>query len=237
MKNSFILMYEHKEIFDSLTNEQIGILLRAIYQYEIEKTEPELNGILKIAFIPIRQSLDRNTAAYEKICERNSDNGTKGGRPKKKTQGNPKKPKKPTGLSGFSEKPKKADSVSDSDNDSDNEIPKDLKELPDCGFEDFYSYYPRKVGKGQAEKAYNTATKEVSHEAIMDGLQRYLEHHEDLIKSGQFVPEFKYPATWLNGKCWKDELDKPTARGKPNKPTFFEMLDNIVGDESEAIDI
>jgi hypothetical protein len=59
VKNSFVVMQEHKEIFDSLTDEQAGLLIKAIFQYEEDKSEPEFDGVLKFAFIPIRQSLDK----------------------------------------------------------------------------------------------------------------------------------------------------------------------------------
>jgi len=48
-----------------------------------------------MAFIPIRQSLERNIEKYEKAAERNKENGLKGGRPKtQKTQPVFEKPKK-----------------------------------------------------------------------------------------------------------------------------------------------
>lgn len=234
MKNSFILMREHKEIFDSLTNEQAGVLINAIFQYATDKTEPKLDGVLKIAFIPIRQYLDRSDQAYEEKCLKNSQNGAKGGRGNK--------------ANALSEKRKKRTVISESekslpdpypdpypDPQHDSELHKDSKDMSDSNFDDFYSCYPRHEGKGQAEKAYRAALKIVSGDKILESCKALAEHHAALGTDKQYI---KLPATWLNGKCWEDELIQPqTARGKPNKPTFFEMLDNIVGDESEAIDI
>lgn len=58
--------------------------------------------IIELAFESIKQSLKRDLKKYENICNRNSINGAKGGRPK------------PTGLLG-NPKTQKADSDSDSD--------------------------------------------------------------------------------------------------------------------------
>ena len=40
MRNSFVLYTEQKAIFDKLTNEQAGKLIKAIYEY-VEKTNED----------------------------------------------------------------------------------------------------------------------------------------------------------------------------------------------------
>lgn len=79
-------------------------------------------------------------------------------------------------------------------------------------FEDFYSKYPRKVSRGAAVKAYDKAVKTTDHEAIMDGLGRYLSHLEEHPKEAKFI---KHASTWLNQQCWLDELG----------PTFNDSLE------------
>jgi hypothetical protein len=61
-----------------------------------------------MCFIPIKQSLKRDLKKYETYIEKQSVNGKKGGRPKNPTLSEITQP--------FIEKPKKADSVSVSDN-------------------------------------------------------------------------------------------------------------------------
>ena len=51
MKDSFILYTEQKEIFDSLSNEEAGKLIKAIYEYTSTDRVPDLDKILKVAFI------------------------------------------------------------------------------------------------------------------------------------------------------------------------------------------
>ena len=113
-KNSFVIYHNYRETLEDLTDEQVGILMRAIFAYEIDGIEPTFDGELKIAFKFIKKDLDFNSSKYESICERNRTNGAKGGRPKN--------PKNPNGFSKTQdnpEKPKKADN--DNDNEYDNE--------------------------------------------------------------------------------------------------------------------
>jgi len=116
MKNSFVLFYDNKEIFDALSNEQAGILVRAIFEYEITGTVPELDAVLRIAFIPIKQSLDRNTEKYENTVERNKENARK--------RWDKQDTKNATGTTGIPSDAKDADNGNDSvpDNGPDNDI-------------------------------------------------------------------------------------------------------------------
>lgn len=113
-KNSFVIYHNYRDTLEDLTDEQVGKLFRAIFDYEIDKKEPNFNGELKIAFRFIKKDLDLNSDKYESICERNRTNGLKGGRPKN--------PKNPNGFSKTQqnpEKPKKADNDNDNDNEYD----------------------------------------------------------------------------------------------------------------------
>lgn len=74
------------------------------------------------------------------------------------------------------------------------------------GFEAWWKLYPRKVGKGQARKAYTSALKKADADTLADSAEAY----------GQKVigtdPRFiAHPATWLNGERW---LDEPEDRGE-----------------------
>jgi hypothetical protein len=96
-KNSFVIYHNYRDTLEDLTDEQVGILFRAIFDYEIDKKEPNFNGELKIAFRFIKKDLDLNSDKYESICERNRKNGQKGGAPKgnQNAKKQPKQPKQP----------------------------------------------------------------------------------------------------------------------------------------------
>ena len=96
-KNSFVLYHNYRETLEDLTDEQVGKLFRALFDYEIDKTEPNFIGELKIAFKFIKKDLDINLNKYENICERNRKNGQNGGAPKgnQNARKQPKQPKQP----------------------------------------------------------------------------------------------------------------------------------------------
>jgi hypothetical protein len=70
-------------------------------------------------------------------------------------------------------------------------------------FDEFWDAYPKKVGKGQAVKAYKSALKKTDHDTIMLGLKEYL----NFIK-GKDPAFIAHPSTWLNGERWGDELEQ-----------------------------
>ena len=80
-KDSFILYTEQIELFDELNDEQAGKLIKGIFNYVKTGEEPAFEDKNKLAFIPIRQMLDRNAEKYEEKREKLSQNGKKGGRP------------------------------------------------------------------------------------------------------------------------------------------------------------
>lgn len=82
-KSSFLIYLDYEEQFNLLTDEQLGQLMRAIIKYEKTKDIPKLDGVLKMAFSFIKTQLDRDRDKYVAKCEKNKENGAKGGRPKK----------------------------------------------------------------------------------------------------------------------------------------------------------
>src|SRR5712664_3954210 len=67
-------------------------------------------------------------------------------------------------------------------------------------FEEFWQAYPRKVGKGQARKAYKLAHAKVGKTALLAGVKTF--RQLALAKDKEFIP---HPATWLAGERWTDE--------------------------------
>lgn len=96
-KNSFVVYYNYRETLEDLTDEQVGQLFRAIFDYEIDRTEPKFSGVLNVAFKFIKKDLDINLTKYENICNRNRKNGQNGGAPKgnQNARKQPKQPKQP----------------------------------------------------------------------------------------------------------------------------------------------
>ena len=70
----FILEKDQKIIIDELSNEEAGIILKAIYEYEATKEEPPLDKTLKIVFKQIKVKLDFYDEKYNTTCETNRKN-------------------------------------------------------------------------------------------------------------------------------------------------------------------
>jgi len=66
-------------------------------------------------------------------------------------------------------------------------------------FEAFWSFYPKKVDKGAARRAFRKAAKTTDSAVIVDGAGRYAE--DPNLPEKQFI---KNPATWLNAEAWNN---------------------------------
>jgi hypothetical protein len=74
-------------------------------------------------------------------------------------------------------------------------------------FPAFWDAYPRKTGKGDAEKAWAKATKGRDPQDLIAAAQSFAARRRS--EDPQFTP---YPATWLNRRSWEDEPDPPTLK-------------------------
>lgn len=115
-----------------MTFEQKGILFDAIYRHQIGE-EVELDFSMRMAFAPFKNQFIRDNEKYSEFIDKQKDNGSKGGRPKK-----PIKPTETQKTQAFSEnptEPKKAYNVNDKDkvNEKENKnkkfVPPSLQEV------------------------------------------------------------------------------------------------------------
>ena len=86
---------------------------------------------------------------------------------------------------------------------------KEVNTYDDLAFDEFWSLYPRKIGKGGAKKAWAKITRGVKPELIIEGARRM--SADPNLPETQFIP---HPSTWLNEGRWDDEPYAP--RGKVN---------------------
>lgn len=80
--------------------------------------------------------------------------------------------------------------------------------VADEGFELFWAAYPKRVGRGEAEKLYRKilASGATKSGDLIDAVKRYadqrIREEPDEVNRARFT---KNPATWLNQQCWQDE--------------------------------
>jgi hypothetical protein len=90
----------------------------------------------------------------------------------------------------------------------------DLKEGSVRGeFDTFWKAYPKKVGKGAAERAFKTHKCAPIIAKIVNALAAQAKSDQWTKDGGQFIP---HPTTWLNQHRWEDETT--VAVQKPQQP-------------------
>lgn len=83
------------------------------------------------------------------------------------------------------------------------------KKIEEC-FEKFWAVYPNRKSKGAARKAFEKAMKDVDPDELtkemisaIDAQNRY---RREAKSSGEFMPNWKHPGTWINAEAWLDEI-------------------------------
>ena len=112
-KDGFVIYKSFYAPIQSLSDESLGKLFRAIFEYQIHGVCVELPVELTMAFNFFKTKFESDNIKYEAVVERNKLNGRKGGRPLKEDAENEteENPKNPVGF----KKPKKADKDMDKD--------------------------------------------------------------------------------------------------------------------------
>ena len=72
-QKGFIVYGDTKSLADELSDEQLGQLFRGMLDYFVSGKAPKFSGVLKFAFIPIKQQMDRDQQKYDAKCEKNRE--------------------------------------------------------------------------------------------------------------------------------------------------------------------
>lgn len=78
-KKSFVLYRDQQSVFDSMSDAEAGMVIKALFKYEAEETMPNFKGLLLTVFMQFKSTLDRDRIKWEKRAEA----GSKGGKQKK----------------------------------------------------------------------------------------------------------------------------------------------------------
>ena len=78
-KKSFVLYTDQREVFDEITDEDAGKLIKIIFAY-VNDENPEVNDrLLKVAFLPIKTQLKRDLVVWDEKKQQRAEAGRKGG--------------------------------------------------------------------------------------------------------------------------------------------------------------
>ena len=86
---------------------------------------------------------------------------------------------------------------------------KEIKNIYNDHFNEFWKLYPRKIGKSVCSKKYKIALKKVKHEELITSLKDHVTgwKNTDL----EYIP---HPSTWLNQERWNDVVEQPEVKAK-----------------------
>jgi hypothetical protein len=190
MKEYVPVYFEWLEVTQDLTAEEKGNLIDAVVSYASGlEYEQFLSGGCRIAFRFLKGQVDRNTAISD--VRRNARQGKTNNAEQNITNDN-KTQQTTTNLPKEKEKEKEKDKQ------------KEKEKEQSARFETFWKAYPKHINRKAAEKAFLKLTPDDRLlQSMLAAIDRQKQTAQWQEQGGQFIP---YPATWLNGRRWEDEL-------------------------------
>lgn len=78
-KKSFVLYTDQREVFDELSDEDAGRLIKHIFSYVNDENPSTEDLLLKVAFLPIKTQLKRDLKIWDEKKQQRAEAGRKGG--------------------------------------------------------------------------------------------------------------------------------------------------------------
>lgn len=206
-RETFVLSTDLYDKTISLSDDELGKLIRKILLYVSNKELPLLEDKLELVFDFIKFDLDKNFKKYEERCKQNLENGKKGGAPKgnHNAQKQPKQPKT-TETTENNMMHHNHNHYHNQEEDKKNnrgmgEEEKEEETTIDEEFEQLWTIYPNKKGKVIAMQKYSLARKQgATYTEVRQGLEHYIKYCKTIDK--KFI---KHGSTWFSQRCWSDE--------------------------------
>ena len=221
--------------FELLDMEQRGILITAIFEYQMYgEVRITLTPLVNMAFVCIKDTLDRDAREYAETCKRNSENGKRGGRPRRNQSVENQVLEREEKTDRFFSKPKKADNDTDNetenyfDTDAGNETESETESDTECDTE----YETESENKG-GFCISDDISDDVSDEALRANVP-FLDDRQELILFWEGIPDEyvdkRKERAWMyarkNGLKTEEVIidwwKRDTAKSKPkNNKRYF----------------
>lgn len=103
-------------------------------------------------------------------------------------------------------------------------------------FDQFWAVYPIHKSKQAALKAFlKIKPDEALIKTMLSALESQKKEREIKEQNKQFVPEWKHPSTWLNGRCWEDAVDLTIKlEGMNDKRTRAQVASDLIWESGKS---
>lgn len=210
----FLTMHHNRAQLKFLTDEECGKLYKALLDYSEYGTATEFDGLLAMAYETITCQIDFDKAAWDERCERNIQNRQKANEDKQQQKVVDHMNKSSTTSSSGDHIKVNQSNIDQSKvneinikeskvNNSVSPLKSPQGDDTQTAFASFWKSYPKKMGKKDAEKAFAKAIQRTDLNTMLAALEKQRNSQEWQRNNGQYIP---YPATWLNGDRWADDL-------------------------------
>jgi hypothetical protein len=81
-KTKIIFYQDWRDVFDTLSDEEAGRLIKHFFAYVSDENPTPPDRVTELSFIGIKSQLKRDLKKWEAYRQKQSENGSKGGRPK-----------------------------------------------------------------------------------------------------------------------------------------------------------
>ena len=135
MNDSFILYTSDYQLIEGLTDEQLGQLTRALFTYARDGEIIKLDPVVRMAFVFIKDKIDRNQGKYQARCEKNRQIALEREARKREARKSTKDHERAQSCTNVNERLRKSTKdhvlhLSDSDSDSDSDVSKETDNIP-----------------------------------------------------------------------------------------------------------
>ncbi len=217
-RKSLLLYTEFYEEFQQLSDEEAGQVIKALFLEELGENPASPTGAAGLLFSILKRILHKDREKYKSVCERNRENGKKGGRPRKSEVS--------ASSSQKTEKPKKAEKETEKEKEKEKEKESlsPLSPREENSFERFWNAYPRKTAKARAREAWRKLRPdEALTEKILRGLEESKGWENWQIENGRYIPS---PSQWLENERWEDRPPE-VRKSLMEELAFFDVPERL----------
>lgn len=235
IRGGLIILHMYSEAIADIPDEDAGKLLKALMAYSADGIDCKPSGAAAPWYSLLKKSVDENQKRYEATCERNKNNGGKGGRPKKVETEEPNdNPEEPTGFleepSDNPEEPKKTKyKYKDKYKDKYNISISDDIDIEDIGDSSESPTPPPKKEKPIRHKYGSYGNVLFSDEDYNKLMQEFpTDYNERIERLSEYIASkgAKYKDHLATIRSWA-RRDDDKVRGSPKRSSGNELLDML----------